>query len=37
MERRFLKTSFVILGAILAVSFILLPVHAEARNIKVGP
>jgi branched-chain amino acid transport system substrate-binding protein len=36
MERRFLKTSFVILGAILAISFVLLPVHSEARNIKVG-
>ncbi|MBE9570237.1 MAG: ABC transporter substrate-binding protein, partial [Proteobacteria bacterium] len=28
--------SFVLLGSILAISFILSPVHAEARNIKVG-
>jgi len=36
MERRFMKTSFAVLGAILAISFVLLPVHSEARNIKVG-
>ena len=28
--------SFVLLGGILAISFMLSPVHAEARNIKVG-
>jgi len=28
--------SFVLLGSILAISLILSPVHAEARNIKVG-
>jgi len=28
--------SFVLLGSILAISLILAPVHAEARNIKVG-
>ncbi|MBW1767029.1 MAG: ABC transporter substrate-binding protein [Deltaproteobacteria bacterium] len=28
--------SFVLLGSILAISFMLSPVHAEARNIKVG-
>ena len=36
MKRRFLKTGFVLLGSLLAISFVLLPVHAEARNIKVG-
>ena len=28
--------SFVLLGSILAISLIMSPVHAEARNIKVG-
>ena len=28
--------SFVLLGSVLAILFILSPVHAEARNIKVG-
>jgi len=36
MKRRFFTRNFVLLGAILAISFILFPVHSEARNIKVG-
>ena len=28
--------SFVLLGSILAISLVLMPVHGEARNIKVG-
>ena len=36
MKRRFFMRSFVLLGAILAISFILFPVYSEARNIKVG-
>jgi branched-chain amino acid transport system substrate-binding protein len=36
MRKKLLMRGFVFLGSILAISFILLPVHAEARNIKVG-
>ena len=36
MKRKFFMRSFVLLGTILAISFMLSPVHAEARNIKVG-
>lgn len=33
---RFFVRSFALLGGLLAITFILLPVHAGARNIKVG-
>ena len=36
MRKKLLMRGFVFLGSILAISFILLPVHADARNIKVG-
>ena len=36
MRGKLLMRSLVLLGSILAISFMLLPVHAEARNIKVG-
>ena len=36
MRKKLFLRNFVFLGSILAISFILFPVHAEARNIKVG-
>ncbi len=36
MKQRFFLRSFVVLGSLLAILCMLLAVHAEARNIKVG-
>ena len=36
MKRRFFIMAFVFLGSLLVISLILLPVQAQARNIKVG-
>jgi len=36
MKRSHLMKCFIFLGSLLAITFILLPVQAEARNIKIG-
>ena len=36
MKQRFFLRSFAVLGSLLAILCVLLPVQAEARNIKVG-